>query len=339
MKFNAEDIKKRLSKAKITTGILNPDTWISTGNATINVAVADRFNIGIPNRRTLVYWGPSGSGKSLMACLAAKEAQEKGYFVFYFDTEHAAEDGYLDKVGLDRSPDKLLVVNVTTIEEATKAFSEILDSTEADDKLFFLFDSLSNLTTEKESSAFEKGDVANDMGLFAKKLKQFMRNVNAKVGVRDCFFVGVAHCYENQDILNGKGRYVISGGEGFIYLPSITVLLTKKELKEGRDITGIRMRAKVTKSRFAKLGTTVELDVPYATGVQFHDGLLELGIEHGLIEQKGAWYSYADPQTGEVVKFQRKNFVDHYRAIFAMDTDFGAPEEGEDLVTEIPDED
>ena len=99
MAFNAVDIQKKLNKVNITTGILNPDTWLSTGNATLNLAVADRFDVGIPNRRSLVYWGPSGSGKSMMACHAAKEAQKAGYFVFYFDTETAAEDDYLDKVG------------------------------------------------------------------------------------------------------------------------------------------------------------------------------------------------------------------------------------------------
>lgn len=330
MAFNPTELTKALTKAKITTGINNPDKWISTGNAALNFAIADRFNVGIPNRRSLVYWGPSGAGKSLLACKAAAEAQKQGYFVIYFDTEESAEDDYLDKVGIERTPDKLLVIRVSTVEEATKAFSEILSTTSPEDKIFFVFDSLSNLETEKEAVAFEKGDTSNDMGLFAKKLKQFMKNVNNKIAQRDCFFVGVAHCYENQDMLNGKGRYIISGGGGFIYIPSITVLLTKKELKDGeRNVLGVKINGKVTKSRFAKLGTNVELEVPYDKGVVFHDGLLELGVEHGLIKQNGAWYSYGAP--GKEVKFQSKNFEEHYRNIFQLDTDFGAPVEGPEV--------
>lgn len=90
-------LRKSLEKNHISTTISEPDVWLSSGNMALNFIMTGDFTRGIPNRRTIMYWGLPGTGKSFLAALAAKEAQDKGYFVVYFDTEDAIHTEYMEK--------------------------------------------------------------------------------------------------------------------------------------------------------------------------------------------------------------------------------------------------
>jgi len=315
---NLKAFKNKLNKKDISTEFVSPDEWISTGNMALNFYMTGDFSRGIPNRRSVMYWGPKGSGKSYLASLAAKNAQEKGYHVIYVDTERAAEEGFMEKVGLDLSEDKFTPVPVASIEDATEVMSQLFQSLDPDEKVFVAIDSLSMLLSEKEITDFDKGDSKGDMGQQAKKLKLFMKNINNKVANFDMFLVITGHAYANQDLLNGKGTHIFSGGEGVEYIPSISVFVNRLKLKEGKEIKGIRIKAEINKTRFTQAFQKLELNVPYDTGIDPYDGLLDLACDAELVDNstKG-WYKIN--VDGEEVKFRAKDFNQYVNKVFDFD--------------------
>lgn len=323
---NLNKLKAALNKQGIVTELVEPDEWISTGIYSLNYSMTGKFNVGIPNRRATLFWGPSGTGKSFLLANAALQAQKKGYFVVYIDSENAAESGYLERIGLDLDEDKFMPVSIGNLEDGIKTMSEIFKSLdkEPNTKIFVAFDSLSMALPEKEISDFDSGELKGDQGQRAKKLKLFISNINAKIGKYDMFFVATGHAYQNQDIRNGEGVWIFSGGKGVEFIPSISVLLTKLKLKEATDIVGVKIRTEITKSRFTKLGGKVEIEVPYETGFDPLSGLLDMAVERELVTKNGAWYTVV--VDGEEKKFQRKDFGKYYEKIF----NFGSEDLPED---------
>ena len=312
-----------LSKVKASTGSAESDVWLNSGNYALNFNLTGDFNKGIPNRRTVLFYGLQGSGKTFIASMIAKQAQDKGYHIVYLDSERSIHTNYMTKIGIDMSPEKFTTVNVKTIEEATANMSALFNTFSPEDKVCYVIDSLSGMETEAEMENFDKGKVTTDMGLFAKRIKQFAKNINHKISERDNFCIMTSHAYKNQDKMNGWGTIMPSGGEGMIFFPSLIVALSKFKLREEKanDIVGVKITAETVKSRYTQLGRRFTLEVPYTTGIDPIDGLLELAEKVELVAHaKGSsWYSYED-DNGKPVKFQKKTFVDHYRNIFDFDT-------------------
>ena len=313
-------LMKRLAKSKISVGICEPTEWLSTGNYGLNFNITGDFKRGIPNKRSILFWGLQGSGKTFLACLAAKEAQDKGYHVIYIDTEDSIHEEYMTKIGMDMSSDHFSTIRVATIEEAAAAMSDCFDSFAEDEKICYVIDSLTGMDTEAEVEDFDKGKLKVDMGIFAKRLKSFVKKINNKVGDRDNFLIMTNHAYLNQDIRNGKGVAIPSGGEGFIFLPSISVYLSKLKLKEDTDVVGIKLTAETTKSRFTQLGRKIRLEVPYDRGLDPIDGLLDMAVDADLVDNSTqGWYKIVDTDTGEEIKFRKKDFGLYANKLFDFD--------------------
>jgi len=322
---NQKVFKSALNKKGITTEFVAPDNWISTGNYALNFKASGMFKKGIPNRRIVMYWGPKGAGKSYLLSLAALEAQKAGYQVVYIDTETAAESEYMKRVGLDLSEDKFTPIAVTSIEEATSTMSLLFQNIDKNDKIFVAFDSLSMMVSEKEIGDFGKGIMKGDQGQMAKKLKLFMKQVNRNVKQHDMFFVATGHAYPNQDLMNGKGTHLFSGGESTEFIPSISIFVNRLKLKDGTDISGIRIKGEVNKTRFTQAFQKFELNVPWDGGLSPIDGLLDMAVDAELVTQSGAWYKFTHNK--KEIKFQRKNFGDYYNMIFDFDSMEEMPEE------------
>lgn len=310
-------MRKALAKRDIMTEMNDPDAWISTGNALLNYRMTGRIDVGIPNRRSVLLWGESGTGKTFLTSNAALDAQRKGYTIIYMDSEDSISEDYMTKIGISLDENKFLPINVATIEEATVALSEIFGILEPDSKFILIIDSLAGLLSEKEETEFEKGITKGDMGQFSKKLKLFVKNINKKISKYDAFCVMVTHAYQNQDMLNGEGRWICTGGKGFQFFPSMAVKLEKAKLKEGGEVTaGVRIKFEVSKTRFTAPFQKGELHVPYTKGLDFNDGLLEVLEETGIVGKNGGWYSYEDD--GETVKFQASKLDDHVEALMVL---------------------
>jgi recombination protein RecA len=312
----SSDLKKLLNKSDILTGFIDPDNWLTTGIHSLNFSMTGDFTKGIPNRRSVLFYGPSGVGKSFILSNIAKDAQEQGYTVIFIDTETSVHTKFMEKVGVNTTDeDKFMLINAMTIPDAVTTMSSIFKTYNKEDKICVLLDSLSMLETEAESTNFDKGVQKGSMGQQSKQLKSLVKSVNSKIGSRDMFFIASGHAYENQNLLNGDGLWKFSGGSSVVFVPSISVLMTKTNLKDDDGIVGIKIKTEVKKTRFTKLGGKCEIELDYEKGYAPHAGLLELAVEAGLVDKKGGWYSYTNEEN-EIIKFQQSKFGDHYLNLF-----------------------
>jgi hypothetical protein len=158
------------------------------------------------------------------------------------------------------------------------------------------------LMTDTELEHYDKGDQKGDQGQRAKQVKAMLRTFVQDIKELNVTMAVTGQVYKNQDIKNGEGVWVVN--DAVKYSLSQIVMVTKLKLKEGTDVTGIRLRAHGYKTRFTKPFQTIELEVPYDQGIDPYSGLLEAAVSQKLIVQGGSWYTVA--ATGH--KFQSKNF-------------------------------
>lgn len=268
-------------------GLRNTELWLSTGNYALNRALSGDFTKGIPLSRISLMAGPSGSGKSFIAGNICLQAQMQGCYVVYLDSEHAIDVDYLAKIGVNTTEEKLLYLSVTTIEDVNKVLSAFFknyikengkDNYDAE-KVIIVLDSLAMLSSETEMENYDKGVVKGDQGQLAKRRKAMLRMAVGHLGRLPIGLLLTDHVYP-QDIMLGDGAWAITNSTKFS--SSIIGIVTKLKLKEDGEVTGVRMKFETYKSRFAKLGTKVELEVPYNKGMSPFSGLLDLLADMGL---------------------------------------------------------
>lgn len=291
-------VKKDLEKAGLNVGASEPPRyWFSTGNHVLNKIISGSFLKGIPQGRILCYTGPSMSGKSFLAANAMREAQAAGAHIVVLDSENAMDDDFARAVGVN--PDKnYTYIPVDTIPQVKKVVSSFLVGYKAeygDDpdapKILFVIDSLDMLLTETEADQFDKGITKGDQGQRNKQLKAMLRSFVQAVKRPNVSMVVTAQVYKNQDVMNGEGLYIVSDAVKFSL--SQIVMLNKLKLKEtgSREVKGIRMKTEGYKTRFTKPYQTVTIEVPYDTGMDKYNGLLDVAVEMGIAQKRGARYA------------------------------------------------
>lgn len=288
-----------------------PAHWYSTGNLALNKIMSGSFRRGIPQGRVTVMAGPSGSGKSFLTGNIIKNAQKDGAFIICLDSENALDPGFLTKIGVDCSADRLLYLGVVTVQDVTTLLSDFIAGYEGEHgrnnpnapKVVIVLDSLDMLLTESENANFDKGVQKGDQGQRSKQMKHLLRTLVNRIARLNIAFIATHQVYANQDLLNGEGLWIVNNSVK--YSASQIALITKLKLKDGTEVTGVRMRVETYKSRFAKLGSKIELEVPYAKGMNPFSGFLEMMVNLGVVVQGGAWYSFTGAD-GVLVKFQRK---------------------------------
>jgi recombination protein RecA len=278
-----KDFKKTVAKLDtVGVGIRSTEVWLSTGNYALNRALSGDFLKGIPLSKLTLFAGPSGSGKSFIAGNLVKQAQKDGYHVLYLDSEHAIDVDYLRKIGASVDEDKLTYISVATIEDVNGVLAEFFSNyikaygkdNDTAPRTLIVLDSLAMLSSSTEMENYDgKGIVKGDQGQLAKRRKAMLRMAVGHIGRLPISMVLTDHVYP-QDIMMGDGAWAITNSTKFSV--SIIGIVTKLKLKEEGEVTGVRMKFETYKSRFAKLGTKVELEVPYNRGMSPFSGLLEL---------------------------------------------------------------
>ena len=189
----------------ISAGFHDPRDWVSTGNKTLDYLISGDFNGGIPLGKVSVFAGESGSGKSFICSgNIVKNAQDQGCQVVLFDSENALDEQWLQALDVDTSPEKLLKVSVSMIDDVAKAISEFMKDyksnygdMEYDDmpKLLFVIDSLGMLLTPTDVTQFEKGDMKGDMGRKPKALASLVRNTVNQIAPFPIGIVATNHSF------------------------------------------------------------------------------------------------------------------------------------------------
>jgi recombination protein RecA len=318
--FDLSKFRKTLTKAidGLGVGFNDPTDWVSTGNYALNYLISGDFNKGIPLGKVTVFAGESGAGKSYICSgNIVKNAQEQGIYVILIDSENALDEKWLHALGVDTSEDKLLKLNMAMIDDVAKTIHEFMAEyktmTERP-KVMFVIDSLGMLLTPTDINQFEAGDLKGDMGRKPKALTALVRNCVNMFGNYNVGMVCTNHTYASQDMFDPDDK--ISGGQGFVYASSIVVAMKKLKLKEDEDgnkvseVNGIRAACKIMKTRYAKPFETLQVKIPYSTGMNPYSGLVDLCEKAGLLVQQGNRLKWVDPETGEEFLFYRKEWKD-----------------------------
>ena len=317
--FDFSKFRKDITKSieGLSIGFNDPTDWISTGNYALNYLISGDFNKGVPLGKVTVFAGESGAGKSFICSgNLVRHAQEQGIFVVLIDTENALDEAWLHALGVSTDEDKLLKLNMAMIDDVAKTISEFMKSykvlPETDKpKVLFVLDSLGMLLTPTDVNQFEAGDMKGDMGRKPKALTALVRNCVNMFGSHNVGLVATNHTYASQDMFDPDDK--ISGGQGFVYASSIVVAMKKLKLKEDEDgnkvseVNGIRAACKIMKTRYAKPFESLQIKIPYETGMNPYSGLLDLFEKNGLLTKEGNRLSYTT-NDGEVIKMFRKGW-------------------------------
>jgi len=318
--FDLSKFRKTLTKSidGLGIGFNDPTDWVSTGNYALNYLISGDFNKGIPLGKVTVFAGESGAGKSYICSgNIIKNAQKDGIYVILIDSENALDEKWLHALGVDTSEEKLLKLNMAMIDDVAKTIHEFMAEYKAMDnrpKVLFVIDSLGMLLTPTDINQFEAGDLKGDMGRKPKALTALVRNCVNMFGNYNVGLVATNHTYASQDMFDPDDK--ISGGQGFVYASSIVVAMKKLKLKEDEDgnkvseVNGIRAACKIMKTRYAKPFETLQVKIPYETGMNPYSGLVDLCEKAGLLKQEGNRLKWVDPETGEEFKFYRKEWKD-----------------------------
>jgi recombination protein RecA len=315
--FDISKFRKNITKSieGLGIGFNDPTDWISTGNYTLNYLLSGDFNKGIPMGKVTVFAGESGAGKSFICSgNIVRHAQEQGIYVILIDTENALDEAWLHALGVDTTEDKLLKLNMAMIDDVAKVISDFVKEyrtlpEEDRPKVLFVLDSLGMMLTPTDVNQFEAGEMKGDMGRKPKALTALVRNCVNMFGTLNLGLVCTNHTYASQDMFDPDDK--ISGGQGFIYASSIVVAMRKLKLKTDADgnktseVHGIRAACKIMKTRYAKPFESVQVEIPYETGMSPYSGLTDMLEAKSLLSKEGnsLVYKFAD---GKTIKQFRK---------------------------------
>ena len=315
--FDVSKFRKEITKSidGLSIGFNDPTDWISTGNYALNYLISGDFHKGVPLGKVTVFAGESGAGKSYFCSgNIIKNAQEQGIYVILVDSENALDEAWMQALGVDTSPDKLLKLSMAMIDDVAKTIATFMSEYKAlpdgeRPKVLFVIDSLGMLLTPTDVNQFEAGEMKGDLGRKPKALTALVRNCVNMFGSYNVGMVCTNHTYASQDMFDPDDK--ISGGQGFIYASSIVVAMRKLKLKEDEDgnkisdVMGIRAACKVMKTRYAKPFESVQVKIPYETGMNPYSGLVDLAEKNGLLKKDGNRLAYTTSD-GEVIKQFRK---------------------------------
>jgi len=318
--FDISKFRKSITKSidGLGIGFNDPTDWISTGNYALNYLISGDFFKGVPLGKVTVFAGESGAGKSYICSgNIIRHAQEQGIYVILVDSENALDESWLHALSVDTGEDKLLKLNMAMIDDVAKTISEFMKEyktmpQEERPKVLFVIDSLGMLLTPTDVNQFEAGEMKGDMGRKPKALTSLVRNCVNMFGSYNVGLVATNHTYASQDMFDPDDK--ISGGQGFIYASSIVVAMKKLKLKEDEDgnkvsdVLGIRSACKIMKTRYAKPFESVQVKIPYTTGMAPTSGLVDMFEKMGVLSKVGNKLAYTSKETGEIVAEFRKNW-------------------------------
>ena len=320
--FDITKFRKSITKSieGLGVGFNDPTDWISTGNYALNYLISGDFYKGVPLGKVTVFAGESGAGKSYICSgNIIKAAQDQDIFVILVDSENALDEKWLHDLGVATTEDKLLKLNMAMIDDVAKTISEFMKEyktmpEEERAKVLFVIDSLGMLLTPTDVNQFEAGEMKGDMGRKPKALTSLVRNCVNMFGSYNVGLVCTNHTYASQDMFDPDDK--ISGGQGFVYASSIVVAMKKLKLKEDEagnkvsEVLGIRSACKVMKTRYAKPFESVQVQIPYSTGMKPTSGLVDLFEKKNILTKSGNKLQYISKTTGEVMSEFRKNWTE-----------------------------
>jgi recombination protein RecA len=262
---------------------------LSTGSLAIDLMLGVG---GLPKGRIIEIYGPESSGKTTFCLSVIAEAQRKGGLAAFIDVEHALDPKYAKVVGVNL--DDLLVSQPDSGEDALNIMETLIRSNSID---VIILDSVAALTTKAELDG-QMGDAT--VGAQARLMSQAMRRLTAVVSKTNCVCIFTNQIREKIGVMFGNPE-TTSGGRALKFFASIRLDIRRKDQLKTPDgkVIGNRTKIKAVKNKVAPPFTECEFDIMYDEGISKTGSLLDLGIEHKILEKKGAWIAYEGNLIGQ----------------------------------------
>jgi len=261
---------------------------ISTGSIGVDAALGIG---GVPRGRIVEIFGPESSGKTTLSLHIIAEAQKVGGLAAFIDAEHALDAEYARKLGVDI--DNLLVSQPDSGEQALEIAEMLVRSGAVD---LIVIDSVAALVPRAELEG-EMGDT--HVGLQARLMSQALRKLTGIVSKSKSCIVFINQIREKIGVMFGSPE-TTTGGRALKFYSSVRLDIRRlSQIKEGEEVTGSRVKVKVVKNKCAAPFKQAEFDVSYGEGISQEGELIDLGIEHRIIDKSGSWFSYGDMRLGQ----------------------------------------
>src|SRR5947207_441433 len=261
---------------------------IPTGSLSLDVALGGQ---GIPRGRVIEIFGPESSGKTTLALHVAAQAQKVGGIAAIIDAEHAFDPTWGKKLGVQL--DTLLVSQHNNGEEAMQITEMLVKSNSVD---VIIIDSVAALVPRAELDG-EIGDT--HVGLQARLMSQSMRKLTGAIAKSKTAVIFINQIREKIGVSYGSPE-TTPGGRALKFYASCRIDVRRiSQLKEGEEVVGQRVKAKVVKNKVAPPFRTAEFDMMHTDGISFEGDILDLGMEQKIVGRTGAWFRYGDMQLGQ----------------------------------------